>query len=505
SRAQRIAQLGIWRLDCATGKLQWSDEIYHIMGHDKDSFEPDLEKYFAQAHQDDVPVLQLELQKTYETSSPRTLDHRFVLEDGSIRIAHLQSEPMVYAEDGSPLYLEGTLQDVTERVTEERERLTLQRQLQQSQKMQAIGQLTGGIAHDFNNILANIMGYTELLQSNGEINKQPKVSQYLNEVYTSGKRARDLIAQMLSFSRGDESSKKSVDIGMVVSDGLRLVGPAIPSTIRLQVDIEKYRYTVLADPIKLQQLVLNLAINARDAMNNVGELSIKVHRQASTSWRCTSCHESFSGEYAAISVKDNGSGIDADNLERIFDPFFSTKEPGAGTGMGLSVVHGIVHELNGHIVVDSHPGKGSEFTILLPLLEQSTELDFEPSSDAISPEEYRVMLVDDEPGALGLMKEQLDSLGYDVVAYTHPQEALIAFNNNSAIADILVVDCTMPDLNGVELAHKVQGIKPDLPVIICCESEENNISDTKAEFGLLHKPVDMRALINEMQAQLKAR
>lgn len=247
------------------------------------------------------------------------------------------------------------------------EREQLYSQLQQAQKMEAIGHLSGGIAHDFNNMLASIMGFTQLAMELSETCHDEKLDEYLEEVNLAGERARDLIAQMLSFSRRNgEKEYLPLELGLLIKEVVSMLRPMLPSSIGINYELEENMPLVKADPVKIHQVLMNLCINARDALQGHGKIELSLHVTRFDKVICSSCHEQVSGEFVGLMVADNGSGIEQDHLNKIFDPFFTTKEVGKGTGMGLSVVHGIMHDHHGHIIIDSSSDKGTRFQLLFP-------------------------------------------------------------------------------------------------------------------------------------------
>ena len=261
-----------------------------------------------------------------------------------------------------------------ERIEAEEKKIALQRQLQQAQKMEAIGQLTGGIAHDFNNILASIMGYTELLKDKAVTVGDSKMQYYIEQIYTSSERARDLVAKMLAFSRESKTGGQTLSLLPILEDSLTMLSPIMTPRIELHTDFEVDLPMVLSNPIQIHQLVMNLCINARDAMHDNGRIDIGLKRVQLSGEVCDSCHDQIEGEYVELSVKDTGIGIESQILERIFEPFFTTKGLGKSTGMGLSMVHGILHELGGHILVDSSPDTGTLFRLMFVVSKEPLDI-----------------------------------------------------------------------------------------------------------------------------------
>ena len=368
----------------------------------------------------------------------------------------------------SGLLYSGT--DVTEAKMAEKERLLMQQQLQQSQKMQAIGQLTGGIAHDFNNIVASILGNTELLMLKTAKDADPKQAQYLKNIYQSSERAKDLVTKMLAFSRGQEvEAAEPILIEPAINDTVNILRSVLPATISVSSAFETPGLSVLSSHVDLQQIVMNLCINARDAMNGVGRLDIKVEKVKKSAEVCSSCHDVISGEFVCLSVSDTGTGISDENLSRLFDPFFTTKEVGKGTGMGLSVVHGIVHELGGHIHVTIVAGEGSTIAVYLRISDSVERCDEEgPAQVCLTQGNgLKVLVVDDEPLVRDYIGEILKSSEYEALLSDDPFNALEIVNQENGNIDVVITDQSMPGMTGMQLSKKITTAYPDVPIVLC--------------------------------------
>lgn len=398
------------------------------------------------------------------------------------------------------------------------ERQQLQRQLQQGQKMEAIGQLTGGIAHDFNNILGCIMGYTSLALDRYGGKTETRLTDYLNEVYQAGERARDLIAQMLAFSRSSVSNNaKSLALGPLVKEAVKLLHSTLPSSISLHTEIDTNVSNVKIDPVHLHQLVMNLCINARDALEGEGQIDVLVSQVSGVDAECDSCHEHVKGDFVELAVRDTGSGLDAGVMERIFDPFFTTKEIGKGTGMGLSIVHGIVHEHAGHILIESATGGGSVFRLLFPAVTEQVEVadidETELSRDLHEANEEQLLVVDDDESVAMFLTELLRLAGYKVTIMTNSEQALSLFAKNPQFFDLVITDQTMPGITGVELTRKMLQLRSDIPIILCTGYSEKIDDQTAEKMGIkryLQKPLKAKVLLgavakllNEKEQKLK--
>jgi PAS domain S-box-containing protein len=406
--------------------------------------------------------------------------------------------------DESPHVLVAIVQDISERRASEQRYHEIQKQLFQSQKMEALGHLTGGIAHDFNNMLASILGYSELshdILAEGGTDTD-KIQGYLSQVITASKRARDLITQMLSFSRTKIDTQDHItDVKPVISEVVTLLRSSLPTTMHLDYSIEKDLPCAHIQPVQLHQILMNLCINARDAMEGNGQVNIEASRCAPSEAMCNGCHNSFSGDYICIRVIDTGSGIPADSLDRIFEPFFTTKETGKGTGMGLSVVHGIVHANHGHIQVESVYSQGTSFMIYLPISEQQDALDAQHTSLYASGKlsGINAVIVDDDSSVGNFLKEMLELNEVKTIYFNDSITALEHLRQHHGDYDILVTDMTMPNLTGIQLSEELAGLDSKLPVIICSGYNSEEIDQERCDqLGIracLTKPIDTRELL----------
>ena len=385
--------------------------------------------------------------------------------------------------------------DITERYNKELQQHALERQLLQSQKMELIGHLTGGIAHDFNNILASMLGFTEILQMSPDITKIPKASSYLEEILQAGVRGKELVAQLLTFSHRREAAAEAIPLAPIIREVIKLLRSTLPTTISMTTSIAEGLPEVLISSVQLHQILMNLSINARDAIADKGAIAIQAEAVVFDDFRvCSSCQNNFMGGYVTISVRDSGMGILPEHLPKIFDPFFTTKEMGHGSGLGLSVLHGIVHSANGHIEVRSVPGEETEFRIFLPSHYSETRREGHKfkMDDALIAVDGHVMVVDDEASIVGFMTALLENLGCRVTGLTSATEALRLFNENPEGIDLVITDQSMPDLTGAELAGALLARRPDLPIILATGYSNSIDEDTAKRIGirrLLMKPV----------------
>jgi PAS domain S-box-containing protein len=388
------------------------------------------------------------------------------------------------------------------------EREQLQRQLRQAQKMEAVGQLTGGIAHDFNNILASVLGYADLALFEKSVQQDERVKMYLEEVLKSGKRARDLVAKLLAFSRGSNEPARPIPVTELLKETLQMLRSMLPSIIKTDLLMDPELPAAMTDPVQFQQVILNLCINARDAMTEGGVIAVTAKPVVATAV-CTSCHTPFHGDFVEIMVGDTGSGIDADLLSRIFDPFFTTKEVGKGSGMGLSVVHGIVHSMGGHLRVESDLGKGAIFKIYLRCADG--DCDEQSGGLARNPEHVelrgRVLVVDDDVTLARMLERTLRHRGMDVEVVNEPTRAIELFELKADAFNLVITDYQMPEMTGVELASQLLKMRPSLPVLLYTAYSDVMIEQRSRDAGVakvLHKPVDIHELYRTLHGLLNS-
>jgi signal transduction histidine kinase/ABC-type amino acid transport substrate-binding protein/ActR/RegA family two-component response regulator len=395
-------------------------------------------------------------------------------------------------------------EELTERRRMEAERRTMEDQLLQAQKMEAIGTLAGGIAHDFNNILGAMIGYTEI--SLYDMPPGHAARGNLEQVLRAGGRARDLVKQILAFSRKSEADRTLVNVVPIVKEVAKLLRASLPTTIAIRHEVAPGVGMILADPIQVHQVLMNLCTNAAHAMEEAGgELVIRLAPETLTGREPGPAGQLPAGLYIRLEVSDTGSGIDPAVQDRIFDPYFTTKTKDKGTGLGLAVVHGIVTGQGGAVAVDSRPGAGATFTLWLPMVAPEAAESREMRPVLLKGREH-VLFVDDEAALVDLGQTMLTRLGYQVTPRTSSLEALEAFRADPQRFDLVITDMTMPNMTGDSLAEAVRAIRPDIPVIVCTGYSERMTEEKARAMGIagfLYKPLLLEQLSRTVREALE--
>ena len=383
----------------------------------------------------------------------------------------------------------------------------------QARKLEAIGQLTGGIAHDFNNILAAINGYAELSQMTlkSGVNVD-KLNANLKEIIKAGNRAKALVGQMLTFSRGKEIKTEVIEPMVVLQETLQMMHAMLPTSITLHTDYNDFDSRIKIDPVQLQQILINLVVNARDAIPRTqGNITIGTKLLESYFGSCSSCNETIVGDYLCISITDDGQGIPPDQLNKIFDPFFTTKAVGKGTGMGLSVVHGIIHGVNGHIIIDSQLNRGTTIELLFKVTNEPLPTDLSNTStvneiDAnTSDKKRRILVIDDEEPITQLYEDVFEADGITAIIFNDPKLALDYFLQNQEEIAVIVTDYTMPGLNGTDLIRAVRRQNDEVAIILCSGNADALDREVFDEIGVTHflsKPVNLIQMSNLVSSYL---
>ncbi|HEY3635518.1 MAG TPA: PAS domain S-box protein, partial [Caldimonas sp.] len=399
----------------------------------------------------------------------------------------------------------GHLRDIAARRQAESQRVELEGQLRQAQKMEAIGHLTGGIAHDFNNILTSVTGYIVLATERAERLGAADLVRQLGQAHLAAQRARDLISQMLAFARRQRSERRPLALAAELRQSAQLLRSTLPSAVELHTALDAHAPAVVGDSVQIEQVLFNLCINARDAIRGAGAVNIGL-ASAAIEGVCASCRAPLRGHWVVLSVDDNGSGVSEAVRERMFEPFYTTKPVGSGSGMGLAMVHGIVHDHGGHLLVDPVEPRGTSFRVLLPpaqgLPMRAVAVDAEPAARGALA--GRVLLVEDEAMVAAFMSELLGGWGFEVVHCGDPLDVEQVLASGVAF-DVVLTDQTMPGLTGLELAERLATARPELPVLLYSGFGEGIDVAALTRSGvraLLRKPIEPEALRSALAESL---
>jgi len=465
----------------------------------EDVFDKEISEYFLR---DNEQLLQEKIHVHYEGL--------IELDNKNINLS-IDKFPL-FDEHGNIYAICGVAEDITTQYQ-------LQRQLQQTQKMEAIGQLTGGIAHDFNNVLASIMGYTGLMKRTVSKYDDPTTSGYISQINRAGERARDLVQQLLAFSRGDVGGLQISDPAELAKDSMDMLSSLIPSSIDVNLEVNENtinRY-IEVDPGQFNQSLMNLVINAKDAiLDQKGTIDVRLEYLSDVNGICDSCHINFSGQFVLLSVTDTGVGINQDNLRRIFDPFFTTKGIGKGSGMGLSMLHGIVHGSGGHVMVKTSDGKlmdsGTTIQVFFPIAEANKVMeevadyqldDFQSSSQFKG---KKILIIDDEPLITSCLTEVLRYEDFEIIAFNNPNDGLDYYLAHSEEISLIITDQTMPGLTGLALSKKILDLGHDVPIILCTGYSEMALDVSDIETGIdiiMNKPFKDKVLLKNINNLLR--
>ena len=500
-----IAHLGHWEYNVEKDLFTFNDQFYKIFratAEQVGGYEMSSTEYSRRfLHHEDKDLVKKEMRKAIETSDSNLghqLEHRIIYADGQagyIIVRYFIAKD----ENGKATKIYGILQDITERKN-------MENQLQQAHKMESIGTLAGGIAHDFNNILSSIIGFTELALD--ETPSDTSLEDNLQEVYLAGKRAKDLVNQILAFARQSDENRSPIQLVDIVKEVLKLIRSATPTTIEIRQDLNSDSI-IMGNATQVHQVLMNLCANAIHAMEDSGGV-LKVNLKDVVLDKKDLFFGMRPGHYVEIEVADTGVGIAPELIKSIFDPYFTTKGPGKGTGMGLAMAHGIIESYGGKICVDSQLGRGTKFSIYLPVSKRLKTLRaYEPEQLPSGTE--RILFVDDEAPIAKMGSHTLESLGYTVTTRTSSIEALELFKSKPDAFDLVVTDMTMPNLTGDKLAIELMKTRSDIPVILCTGYSNKISNEIALEIGIkafAYKPIvkaDLAKAVRKVLDEAKGR
>jgi len=403
------------------------------------------------------------------------------------------------------IFVLSSIVDISARKQAEQEQARLEEQLRQSQKMEALGRLAGGIAHDFNNILGAIVGYAELVR---EETKSPEVVADVDEVLRAASRGKDLVERILRFSRRQDVVPRPMDLGQVVREVTRLLRATLPASIDIRLGLNPTTPRVMADATSVHQVLMNLATNASHAMDSGGVLDIDLqpfHVRDSFARANPGVRE---GQHVLLTVRDTGHGMDEATKARAFEPFFSTKAPGGGSGLGLALVHGILRDHGGTAWLESEVGQGTMVSCLFPAIESETAEELTQPKPVARGHGERILLLDDEPTLTAVGERRLQALGYSVTTANDPKEGLAIFREAPEAFDLVMTDFSMPNMDGVQFARHVSTLRPDIPILLVTGYMDEFPDSTIAAAGIskvLSKPMTLATLGETVAALLATR
>jgi PAS domain S-box-containing protein len=495
-QAQEVAHVGSWvaELD-GSDRLGWSAESHRIFGVPIGTFEGTSEAFFAFVHADDREMVRAASAAAIAGGKPYDIEHRILRLDATVRWVQERAH-IVRDAQGRALRMIGTVQDITER-------RQLEDQLRQSQKMEAIGRLAGGIAHDLNNALTAIAGYAELAL--GELPPGQAARADVEEIRRAAERAGSVTRQLLAFSRKQLLEPRVFDLNATVAAIARLISRLLGPEVRVETRLADAVLPILGDPGQIEQALINLAVNARDAMPSGGQLTLSTAQELVDDDRARTYAPIPPGDYVVLRVADTGHGMSSETKARIFEPFFTTKELGKGTGLGLSMVYGTLKQSGGFIFVDSEPDRGTTFHVYFP---PAAPVAPAPRPPAARHDERRghetLLIVEDEPSVRKLVASALRHEGFDLLVASSAEEALSLADSHTGPIDLLLTDAIMPGRSGVELASLMTARVPGLPVIIMSGYSEETLSVTGTDgiVALLQKPFTPRELRKRIRQAL---
>jgi len=500
------AGMGTWDTDLCTGQTFWSQNHFHLLGYEPNpDGEATFEMWRSMVHPCDLDRVMQEFERARREHDLYAPEHRIVRAGTGEAVWLTVFGRFLYNGKGDAKRFTGIFFDSTERKRLEEDRQKALACLHQAQKVEAIGTLAGGIAHDFNNLLQPIIGYTEMALN--ELSVSSPLRDGLEQVFNASLRAKELVRQILAVSHSThEQQRIPTDISSIIKEALKLLRSSFPASIEIRQNIRVG--VALADPTQIHQVLMNLCTNAAHAMDDKGILEVNLSPVdlSESDLADQSIVDLTPGPYLRLTVSDTGSGIDAETMERIFDPYFTTKEKGKGSGLGLAVVKGIVKRHQGAIAVRSEPGKGTTFSIYIPTVDSESEATMQVD-DPLSRGSESILLLDDEQTVVEMGTRLLECLGYKVTSQTESVKALEVFRSSPDDFDLVITDYTMPKLTGLDFAREVLRIRPDIPVLLCTGFSEKITPDSVKGLGmgLLMKPYGMREISEMVRKTLDTR
>ncbi|MEP6018533.1 MAG: PAS domain S-box protein [Paracoccaceae bacterium] len=450
--AHRLARLGNWKID-SQGKVILSEEAFEIFGISPEDFDNSSQSFNALIHPEDRESVLAESQSAWETSGHHEAVYRIVRPSGEVRTIR-QSAAIIRNETGQAQRFNGTVQDITQQVEAEK-------RCRHAQKMEAIGQLSGGVAHDFNNLLAVIMGAAEFLQSNDTDDHE-----MVDSILRAAKRGKELTHRMLAYARKQPLKTEQFKLVELIDSLAVMLRRTLSANIDLVLDVQENTWTILADPNQAEDAILNLVINARDAMPQGGRLYVKAENAPNGSGQLSNGESSSSGDFVVLTIKDNGIGMTADVLERAIEPFYTTKDPERGSGLGLSMVYGFAQQTGGELRISSEPGQGTQAELYFPraTADHVTQVDPEPNHADLGNKEH-ILVIEDDPAVAHLTQRILQGLRYKATIAGDASEARELLKDRQSF-DLVLSDVVLPNgLSGPAFAKETRIQYPDLKIV----------------------------------------
>jgi PAS domain S-box-containing protein len=500
------ANQSIWDWDLTTGKALWIEQALQLLGYEPYQFEANLKNWKKLVYPEDWPKVSESLNLHMEGKLPMfDVDYRILNNSGDWQWVQARGKIVAADDNKKPTRMTGVFSDATARKKAEEERRNLLNQITQAQKMEAIGTLAGGIAHDFNNLLTIINGYSELILS--EKTEENQDYTRLHKILETGLKGAELVRRLLAFSKINESSPQPLDLNHVVEDSIALIQRTFPKMIEVETILEKDLGMVNADAVQLEQVLMNLSINAKEAMSEGGILRIQTKKVTLDADYCRLLPSAKPGQHALVEISDTGVGINKEIVDRVFDPFFTTKgwDYKKGTGLGLSVAKGIVEQHGGCITCESKRGQGTIFRVYLPIIEKSPVAHERSEVPKNVPSSGRILLIDDEEYVRDLGKRILERAGYTVITSSNGTEALEIYEKEQSSISLVILDLIMPQMAGEKCLEELRKIDPTLKVVISSghslDHRERNSLEAQVR-GFINKPYQIEQFLETIRAAL---
>ena len=505
SIAQAVGGVGSWETDVATREVMWSEQTHRIFETAPDIFKPTHPRFLEFVHPDDRESVDKAFLASVDSHTPCRIEHRIVMKDGRVKWVVERWQSFANAED-HPARAVGTCQDITERKRAEAERARLEEELHQAKKMESVGRLAGGVAHSFNNLLMGIMNYAELCRD--KLPPEHPIRGYLDEITSAAQQSAGITRQLLGFARKQTIAPKVLDLNDTVAGVLKVIRRLLGANIDMVWVPAAALWPVKLDSSQVDQLLTSLCTNACDAITGVGRITVETANVTLDHAYCAGDMDAVPGEYVLLTVSDDGCGMNKEARDKVFEPFYTTKEFGAGAGLGLAAVYGIVKQNNGLINVDSEPGRGTTIKIYLPRVMSAVPKPNDSGAPAKLPGgRETILLVDDEKSVRVTIRMFLENLGYGVLAAETAEEALRLAAGHSGTIHLLFTDVIMPGMNGQKLAQQLRAVRPDLKCLFMSGYTASALAlqgVLDADMQFLFKPCSREALVRKVREALDA-